>query len=63
MGLTTVPLTQPRPIIVGTLLAAAISGVAALLFIRWDDLADLLAPIPQPAAGSQATRRPSRDSE
>jgi hypothetical protein len=63
VGLATVPLTQPRPILVGTLLAAAVSGVAALLFIRWDDLADLLAPIPQPAAGSQVVRLPSRDSK
>jgi hypothetical protein len=63
VGLATVPLTQPRPILADALLAAAVSGVAALLFIRWDDLADLLAPIPQPAAGSQVIQRPSRNSE
>jgi Methylamine utilisation protein MauE len=63
VGLATVPLTQPRPVMVGTLLAAAVSGVAALLFIRWDDLADLLAPIPRPATGSQVIRLPRRDSE
>ena len=62
-GLAAVPQPQPQPILVGTLVAAAVGGVAALLFIRWDDVADLLAPIRQPPAGARDTRQESRDDD
>ena len=62
-GLAAVPQPQPQPILVGTLMAAAVGGVTALLFIRWDDVADLLAPIRQPSAGARDTRQESRDDD
>lgn len=41
-------------------MTAAVSGVAALVFIRWDDLADLLASIPQPTGRLQVIRLQAR---
>jgi hypothetical protein len=61
-GLATVPLGQSRTVAAGMLLAAAIGAVGALLFIRWDDLADLIAPLPQSAVGTRVIRHASRDS-
>ena len=57
-GLAAVPLAHGRPAPAGAALAAAAGSLAALLIIRWEDLADLFAPIPSlppaaPAAGRQ----------
>jgi hypothetical protein len=60
-GLATVPLARPHPVPAGTLLAVMVGGVAAVLFIRWEDLADLLAPVPRRPADPRLTQRPSRD--
>jgi hypothetical protein len=62
-GLAAVPQPQPQPILIGRLLAAAVGGVAALLFIRWDDVADLLAPIRPASAGTHDIRPASRDKD
>lgn len=40
-GLAAVPLAHGRPVMSGAVLGAIAGAVAALLFIRWDDLAQL----------------------
>jgi hypothetical protein len=47
-GLAVAPLAHGRPAPVGAVLAAVAAAVAALLFIRWDDVAELFTPIPSP---------------
>lgn len=44
-GLAMVSMAHDRPSPAGTGLAAVVGGVLALLFIRWDDLAEVLTPI------------------
>src|SRR5580658_653827 len=65
-GLTGVPLAHGRPPLAGTILAAVAGALAALLFVRWEDLAELFAPIPAPipaaGAAAPATRQPARRS-
>lgn len=43
-GLAGVPLAPGRPAVAGAVLGAIAGAVAALLFIRWDDLAELFTP-------------------
>ena len=43
-GLAGVPLAHGRPAVAGAVLGAIVGAVAALLFIRWDDLAELFTP-------------------
>ena len=62
VGLVSNPLGHGHPAPVGAIVAAAAGAVAALLFIRWEDLAELFAPIPSlppaaPAAGRQDRSR------
>lgn len=62
VGLVAVPLAHGRLAVAGTVLAAGTGAVTALLFIRWDDLAGLFAPIPpslgtSPASGRASHRR------
>ena len=45
-GLAAVPLAHGRPPAAAALLAAVAGATAALLFIRWEDLAGLFAPLP-----------------
>jgi len=59
-GLAAVLLTRGHPALAGMAVAAAAGALAALLFIRWEDLAELFAPIPQPLTGPPAIQRPSR---
>lgn len=62
-GLAAVPLAHGRPPLTATVLAAGAGAVAALLFIRWDDLAELFAPLPASMAADPvvlAARRPAR---
>lgn len=59
-GLTTSPLGHGHPGPVGTLVAVAIGASAALLFIRWEDLAELFAPIPSLRAAAPAPARQGR---
>lgn len=61
-GLASNPLGHGHPGPVGTLVAVTVGAVAALLFIRWEDLAELFAPIPPlpsaaPAPGRQGRSR------
>lgn len=58
-GSAGVPLAHGRPAPAGAVLAAAAGAVAALVFIRWEDLAELFAPIP-PSMAAPAVRRPDR---
>jgi ABC-type nitrate/sulfonate/bicarbonate transport system permease component len=51
-GLVAVPLADGRTVAAGFLLAVAAGLTAALLFIRWDDLAELFAPITPDRSGS-----------
>jgi hypothetical protein len=48
-GLAVVPLAHGRPPLAATMLAGGAGVVAALLFIRWDDLAELFAPVRTPS--------------
>jgi hypothetical protein len=61
-GLAGPPLAHGRPAVGTAVIAAAAGAVAAMLFIRWEDLAELFAPIPPPLGGSapQAGRSVSR---
>jgi methylamine utilization protein MauE len=45
-GLTGSPLSHGSPAPAGTVVAAVVGAVAAVLFIRWEELAELFAPIP-----------------
>lgn len=47
-GLAVVPLAHGRPPLDATMLAAGAGAIAALPFIRWDDLAELFAPVGTP---------------
>ena len=47
-GLALAPLAHGRPAPVAAVLAAVAAAVAALLFILWDDVAELFTPIPSP---------------
>lgn len=46
VGLVGSPLAQERPGPAGAALAAGAGAIAALLFVQWEELADLIAPIP-----------------
>jgi len=60
-GLACCPLNHDRPALAGSVLAVASGLVVALLLIRWDDLAALLAPIPSAKPVPPATPgRPAR---
>lgn len=59
-GLAGAMLTPGRPALAGMVVAAAAGALAAPIFIRWEDLAELFAPIPRPLAGTPATQRSSR---
>jgi Methylamine utilisation protein MauE len=59
-GLAGAMLTHGRPAVAGMVVAATAGALAALVFIRWEDLAELFAPIPRPLAGAPAIQRPSR---
>jgi len=54
-GLAAVPLAHEPPPAAGTMLAVAAGTALALVFIRWDDLAELLAPLPRPAQSARDT--------
>jgi hypothetical protein len=58
-GLASAPLTHGRPAVAGAVLGAVTGAVAALLFIYWDDLADLFTPSTGAAqtAGRASRRR------
>jgi hypothetical protein len=58
-GLAGVPLAHGRPAVAGAVLGAIAGAVAALLFIRWDDLAELFTPSTGAAqtAGRASRRR------
>jgi hypothetical protein len=57
-GLAGVPLVHGRPAVAGAVLGAMAGAVAALLFIRWDDLAELFTPSMSAAqAAGRAGRR------
>jgi len=49
-GLAGVPLAHGRPPAAAAVLAGVTGAIAALLFVRWEDLAGLFAPLPAPAA-------------
>jgi len=55
-GVAGTPLGHGRPALVGTVVAAAAGAVAALVFIRWEELAELLAPIPSARAATPAVQ-------
>jgi Methylamine utilisation protein MauE len=61
-GLASSPLGHGHPGPADTIVAAAAGAVAALLFIRWEDLAELFAPIPSlpPAAPGPGRQGRSR---
>jgi hypothetical protein len=59
-GLAAVALAHGHSPLAGAMLAAAGGAVAALLFIRWDDLTELFAPIPVSVTGSPARRATRR---
>lgn len=59
-GLAAVMLTHGRPALAAAAVAAAAGVLAALVFIRWEDLTELFAPIPQPLAGTPGVRRSGR---
>ena len=59
-GLAGAILAHGRPALAGLVVAVTAGALAALVFIRWEDLAELFAPIPRPVAGAPAIRRPSR---
>lgn len=59
-GLAGAMLAHGRPALAGMVVAAAAGALAALVFIRWEDLAELFAPIPRTLAGAPAIQRPSR---
>lgn len=54
VGLVGVPLAHGRPALVAAGLAAVAGALVAQLFIRWDDLAELFAPIPSSPATAAA---------
>jgi hypothetical protein len=53
-------LTHGRPALAAAAVAAAAGVLAAAVFIRWEDLTELFAPIPQPLAGTPGVRRSGR---
>ena len=59
-GMAAVLLTHGRPASAGVAVAVAAGALAAVLFIRWEDLAELFAPIPRPPTAAPAARRPAR---
>jgi Methylamine utilisation protein MauE len=61
-GLVGISLRHGHPAAVGVVVAAAAGAVAALLFIRWEELAELFAPIPPFPSAGPATQRQSRRS-
>jgi hypothetical protein len=56
-GLVAAPLAAGRPSLPTAALAAVAGAIAALLFVRWDDIAELLGPMP--TAARQQTPRES----
>jgi hypothetical protein len=56
-GLAVTPLGDGSPAVAGAIIAAGAGAVAALLFIRWEDLAELFAPMTQPAGTAPRARR------
>jgi hypothetical protein len=58
IGIVGGPLGQARPAPAGTAVAGAAGAVAALLFIGWEDLAELFAPIPPAPSATLAVQRP-----
>lgn len=62
-GLAAGPLAHGHPPLTATVLAAGAGAVAALVFTRWDDLAELFAPLPTSIAADPvalAARQPVR---
>lgn len=59
-GLAGVPLAHGHPGAAGAALAAGAGAMAALLFTRWDDLAELFAPISPSPRATPATGRADR---
>jgi hypothetical protein len=59
-GLAAVMLTHGRPAVAAVAVAVAAGVLAAAVFIRWEDLTELFAPIPQPLAGAPGVRRSGR---
>jgi hypothetical protein len=53
-------LAPGHPAVVGAVLAAGAGAVAALLFIHWDDLTELFAPIPPSLGATPAVRADRR---
>jgi hypothetical protein len=64
VGLIAAPLAHGRPAPAGAMLAAVAGAAAALVVIRWEDIADLFAPVPPSTAArpalAQAVRPPAR---
>jgi hypothetical protein len=58
-GLASSALRHGHPSPAGTAVAAAAGAVAALLFIRWEELAELFAPIPSIAPAAPPAQRQS----
>jgi hypothetical protein len=57
-GLAGVPLAHGRPTVAGAVLGAIAGAIAALLFIRWDDLAELFTPsMPAAQTAGRTSRR------
>jgi Methylamine utilisation protein MauE len=56
VGLVSTSLSDGQPAAVGAVVAAAVGAVAALLIIRWEELAELFTPIGPAASRPTATR-------
>jgi energy-converting hydrogenase Eha subunit A len=59
-GLAAVPLARGYPALAGAALAAGAGAMAALLFVRWDELVELFAPVPRSVVVPPPVRRPGR---
>jgi hypothetical protein len=59
-GLAAVPLERGRPAMAGAVLAAAAGALSALVLIRFDQLAELFAPLPPPPGTARPVGRPGR---
>lgn len=59
-GLAAVPLEHGRPALAGAVLAAAAGVLSALVLIRFEQLAELFAPLPPPPGTARPAGRPGR---
>ncbi len=57
-GLSCSLLGHGPPVPAATVVSATAGAMAALLFVRWEDLAELFAPIPSAHSGTPAIQRP-----